>query len=314
VLFRSVAKDADPLVAELRRRDIPYVVKGLNRLFDSPEITAVVGVFRYMAGLVEAPDLRVLWQDANLLPANGDWAAALAVLDEGRDFDRGERWGVYNIQRLYLEFLAALGVREETVPGDPVRRELVFYQLGKFSQAISDFEAIYFNTEPAQKYESFANWLEYQAPDYYAESDADVGYATPDAVTLTTVHQAKGMQWPAVFIPCLRKNRFPSKRHGGLGLFHVIPEAAIADADRYRGTVEDETRLFYVAVTRAEKYLFVSFSPGPNKLYKKRSDFFDHCASQQWFSTRDTGVPADAPRLEPQARRETPEVTLSLSE
>jgi DNA helicase-2/ATP-dependent DNA helicase PcrA len=314
VLFRSVAKDADPLVAEMRRREIPYVVKGLNRLFDSPEIAAVVGVFRYMAGLVEAPDLRVLWQDANLLPGNGDWAGALTVLEEGRDFDRGERWGVYNIQRLYLDFLAALGVREETVPGDPVRRELVFYQLGKFSQAISDFEAIYFNTDPARKYEAFANWLEYQAPDYYAESDADVGYATPDAVTLTTVHQAKGMQWPAVFMPCLRKNRFPSKRQGGLSLFHVIPEAAIADPDRYRGTDEDETRLFYVAVTRAQKYLFVSFSPGSNQLYRKRSIFFDHCASQQWFSTRDTGVPADARQLQPRARHETPNVTLSFSE
>jgi DNA helicase II / ATP-dependent DNA helicase PcrA len=314
VLFRSVAKDADPLVAEMRRREIPYVVKGLNRLFDSAEIIAVVGVFRYMAGRVDAPELRVLWQVANLLPENGDWAAALAVLDDGRDFDRGERWGVYNIQRLYLEFLEALGVREETVPGDPVRRELVFYQLGKFSQAISDFEAIYFNTDPARKYEAFADWLEYQAPGYYADSDADVGYATPDAVTLTTVHQAKGMQWPAVFIPCLRKNRFPSKRQGGLSLFHVIPEAAIADPDRYRGTVEDETRLFYVAVTRAQKYLFVSFSPGSNQLYTRRSAFFDHCASQQWFSTRDMGVPADAPQLQPRARHETPNVTLSFSE
>jgi DNA helicase-2/ATP-dependent DNA helicase PcrA len=314
VLFRSVARDADPLVAELRRREIPYVVKGLNRLFDSPEITAVVGVFRYMAGLVEPPDLRVLWQDANLLPGNGDWSAALAVLEDGRDFDRGERWGVYNIQRLYLEFLEALGVREDTVPGDPVRRELVFYQLGKFSQAISDFEAIYFNTDPARKYEAFSDWLEHQAPGYYAESDADVGYAMPDAVTLTTVHQAKGMQWPTVFIPCLRKNRFPSKRQGGLSLFHIIPEAAVADPDRYRGTVEDETRLFYVAVTRAQKYLFVSFSPGSNQLYRKRSVFFDHCASQQWFSTRDTGVPADAPRLEPRARHETPNVALSFSE
>jgi DNA helicase-2/ATP-dependent DNA helicase PcrA len=314
VLFRSVAKDADSLVAEMRRREIPYFVKGLNRLFDSPEITAVVGVFRYMAGLVEASDLRDLWQDANLLPGNGDWSAALAVLEDGRDFDRGERWGVYNIQRLYLEFLEALGVREDTVPGDPVRRELVFYQLGKFSQAISDFEAIYFNTDPARKYEAFADWLEHQAPGYYAESDADVGYAMPDAVTLTTVHQAKGMQWPTVFIPCLRKNRFPSKRQGGLSLFHIIPEAAVADPDRYRGTVEDETRLFYVAVTRAQKYLFVSFSPGSNQLYRKRSVFFDHCASQQWFSTRDTGVPADAPRLEPRARHETPNVALSFSE
>jgi DNA helicase-2/ATP-dependent DNA helicase PcrA len=314
VLFRSVSKDAEPLVAELRRRSIPYVVKGLNCLFDSTEITAVVGVFGYMAGRIGAADLRTLWRDADLVPAQGDWAAALVVLDEGRNFGRGARWGVYNIQRLYLEFLEALGLREETVPGDPVRRELVFYQLGKFSQVISDFEGIYFNTEPEQKYDSFAGWLEHQAPDYYAESDADVGYAMPDAVTLATVHQAKGMQWPAVFLPCLRKNRFPSKRQGGLGLFHVIPDAAIADADRYRGTVEDETRLFYVAVTRAQKFLFVSFSPGPNQLYKRRSEFFDHCATQPWFSTRDTGVPPGAPRLEPQARRETPNVTLSFSE
>jgi DNA helicase-2/ATP-dependent DNA helicase PcrA len=315
VLFRSVANDAGPLVEEMRRRDIPYVVKGLNRLFDSPEIQAVVGVFQYMAGLLNVTDLRQLWDDANLLPDGAPWDEALAVLDEGRDFDRGERWGVYNIQRLYLEFLEALGLREETVPGAPVRRELVFYQLGKFSQAISDFETIYFNTEPRQKYESFASWLQYQAPGYYAESDADVGYATPDAVTLTTVHQAKGMQWPAVFIPCLRHNRFPAMSGmRGLNLFHVIPAEAIRDPDRYKGGIEDETRLFYVAVTRSQKYLFVSFSPGPNKFYKKRSAFFDHCATQQWFSTRDRGVPESAPRLEPKARHETPNVTLSFSE
>ena len=314
VLFRSVAHDAGPLVDELRRREIPYIVRGLNRLFDSPEIQAVVGVFRYMASLIDGSTLHQLWESAELLPAGGGWPAAMGVLDEGRDLTRGKRWGVYNIQRLYLEFLAALGVREETVPGDPVRAELVFYQLGKFSQAISDFEQIYFNTDPAQKYDAFAAWLEHQAPDYYAESDADVGYATPDAVVLATVHQAKGMQWPVVFLPCLRRNRFPSKRQGGLGLFHVIPDSAIADPDRYRGTEEDETRLFYVAVTRAQKYLHVSFSPGDNRLYASRSVFFDHCTRQQWFSTRDPGVPADARRLEPRARHETPNVTLSFSE
>jgi DNA helicase-2/ATP-dependent DNA helicase PcrA len=314
VLYRSVANDAGPLVQELRRRDIPYFVKGLNRLFDSPEIQAVVGIFRYMAGLASTADVRQLWDDANLIPTRGSWESAVAILDEGADFDRGERWGVYNIQRLYLEFLEALGLREETVPGDPVRRELVFYQLGKFSQAISDFEQIYFNSEPRRKYETFASWLEYQAPGYYAESDADVGYAVPDAVTLTTVHQAKGAQWPAVFLPCLRANRFPAKRQGGLGLFHVIPDTAIGDSDRYRGTLDDETRLFYVAVTRAQKYLMISFSPGASNLYRKRSTFFDHCAAQQWFSTRDLGVPVDAVRLEPRARHETPNVTLSFSE
>ena len=314
VLMRSVARDADPIVTELRRRGIPFVVKGLNRLFDSTEITAVVGLFRYVTKAIDAAELRSLWATANLVPDHANWAAALAVLDVGRDFDRGERWGIYNIQRLYLDFLAALGVREETVPGEPTRRELVLYQLGKFSQAISDFEQIHFNSEPRQKYDAFVSWLQYQAPDYYEESDADVGYAQPDAVTISTVHQAKGMQWPAVFVPCLRANRFPSKRQGGLGLFHVIPAEAVPDADRYRGTVADETRLFYVAVTRAEKYLFTTFSPGESQLYRRPSELFLHCTAQQWVSTRDHGVPSTALRLDPRPRRETPNVTLSFSE
>ena len=312
VLFRSVAKDADELVAEMHRRGIPYVVKGLNRLFDSAEIRAVVGIFRMMVGELSEPDLHSLWSAAHLIPDPVCWGDAIAVLEKGRDFGRGDRWGVYNIQRVYLDFLEALQLREETVPGKEGRGELVFYQLGKFSQVISDFEQIYFNTSPQEKYSSFVKWLEHQAPDYYAESDADVGYASPDAVTLSTVHQAKGMQWPAVFVPCMRRNRFPSKRQGGLSVFHIVPDTAVADADRYRGTVEDETRLFYVAVTRAQKYLAVTFSPGPNQLYRRRSELFDHCADQTWVSTKPSSTLP--PRIEPRARHEVPDVTFSFSE
>ena len=110
-----------------------------------------------------------------------------------RDFaPRKSGHSVYNIQRLYLDFLQALDMREDTLPGDATRGELVFYQLGKFSQVISDYEQIHFTTEPKAKYEGFAKWLEHQAPGYYADADGDVGYATPDAVTIATVHQAKG--------------------------------------------------------------------------------------------------------------------------
>lgn len=313
VLYRSVAKDADPLVAELKRRGIPYLVKGLNRLFDSDEIQAVAGIFRYVVGHLDAGALHDLWERANLLPNPGTWTTALAVLDGGSDFGRGKRWGTYNIQRLYLDFLEALGLREETVPGADGRGELVFYQLGKFSQVISDFEQVYFASDPQAKYEAFANWLTFQAPDYYAESDSDVGYASPDAVTLSTVHQAKGMQWPAVFIPCLRRNRFPSRRWGGLSLFHVIPQEAVPDADRYRGTREDETRLFYVAVTRAQKYLYLTHSPGEGKQFKARSAFFDHCTGNSWVSTRPTtSAPVD--KVDPTPRHAVPQVTLSFSE
>ncbi len=313
VLFRSVAKDSEPVVAELRRRGIPYIVKGLNRLFDSPEIQAVVGIFQFMVNEIDAAALRALWDGAALIPARADWAKALRVLEAGRDFAAHKRHAVYNIQRLYLDFLEALELREDALPGDANRGELVFYQLGKFSQVISDYEQVHFTTEPKAKYEGFAKWLEHQAPGYYADADADVGYATPDAVTIATVHQAKGLQWPAVFLPAMRKNRFPSRVMGGVTLRHVIPDNAIEDPARYRGTVEDETRLLYVAVTRAQKYLYVTFAPvADNQQQRARSDFFNHIAAQQWVST--ATAPITQPRLPPQPVHATPQVTLSFSE
>jgi DNA helicase-2/ATP-dependent DNA helicase PcrA len=313
LLFRSVANDSGPVVEELRRRGIPFVVKGLNQLFDSPEIQAVLGIFRFIVRDIDAGYLNTLWQNASLVPTGANWDKALKVLETGRDFDAGKRHSVYNIQRLYLEFLEALDMREDRLPGDATRRELVFYQLGKFSQVISDYEQIHFTTGPKAKYEGFAKWLEHQAPSYYADADADVGYATPDAVTIATVHQAKGLQWPAVFIPAMRKNRFPSRVMGGVSLRHVIPDQAIDDPARYRGTVEDETRLLYVAVTRAQKYLYATFAPiADNQQQRTRSEFFDHIASQQWVSTTTHSIKGE--RLPPQPLQEIPQVTLSFSE
>lgn len=314
VLFRSVAGDAGPLVAAMGRRGIPYIVKGLTKLFEAPEIQAVVSLFRYMVGATDRDDVLRAWSDAHLLPAGSSMDRAFAVLDAGADFNRGEAWSTYNIQRLYLDVLEALGIREDTIPGDAVRAELVFYQLGKFSQAISDFEAIHFSSAPKDKYQTFVGWLENQAPDYYADADADVGYATPDAVTISTVHQAKGRQWPAVFVPCLRANRFPAKRHGGVGLFHIIPAESVPSPDRYRGTKEDERRLFYVAVTRAQKYLYLTTSPGPNQLYRKASEFYGEATTVSHVSTADAGVAPGVARLTPHPRQETPQVTLSFSE
>ena len=314
VLFRSVSRDAGPLVEEMKRREIPYVIKGLTRLFDAPEVQACVTCFQYVMQEVTAENVTSAWLGADLGLTRADLVRGLPVLDEARVWRPGERWGTYNIQRTYLRFLEELRIREETVPSadGTVRGELVFYNLGKFSQANSDFEQIYFQSDPQRKYEAFSKWLIHQAPAYYAESDADVGYAVPDAVTIATVHQAKGMQWPAVFIPALRKNRFPGRRQGGMNVFHVIPAAAVPDADRYRGTEADEIRLFYVAVTRAQKYLAVSYSPGGSQMYRARSPFFDFVTRNPYVLTAE--VPPRSSRLEPKARHEIPDVTLSFSD
>jgi DNA helicase-2/ATP-dependent DNA helicase PcrA len=313
VLFRSV-KDADDLVHELKVRDIPFIIKGLARLFDADEIRACVGIFRYMMGEISAADLRALWDDAHLIPDPSKWRAALDVVDAGADFDASPRWGIYNIQRLFLRVLEALDLREDTIPGGARRAELVMYQLGKFSQVISDFEAIYFASKPSSKYEAFLGFLTYQAPGVYEESDDDAGYVAPDAVVISTVHRSKGLQWPAVFIPFMRANRFPIKSPGGTQTIpHMVPEEAVPNGARYKVNRSDETRLFYVAVTRAQKYLCVTYAPGQSKLYKKASDFYLHCTASPWMSTTDEGLPAVS-RLASTPKQETPNIAISFSE
>lgn len=66
-------------------------------------------------------------------------------------------------------------------------------------------------------------------------------------------------------------------------------------------------------MTRAQKYLYATYAPQPdNQQQRKRSEFFDHLASQQWVST--IATPVAGPRLEPQPRHDLPNVTLSFSE
>lgn len=315
VLLRSVARSAQPIVEALKRVGIPHIVGGLNNLFEAPEITATAMLFEYIAGAVPATEVVDAWLAANVGVTKTVLKNAIGVLDDAKDFSKGERWGSYNIQRTFLSFLEAIDFREETVPpastGAP-RGEVVLYNLGKFSQLISDFEQINFQSDPARKYESFVWWLRRDAPDFYEEGGADAGYAIPDAVQILTVHRAKGLQWPAVFVPALQKNRFPSRRQGGRSVWHVLPRTAVAKPERYDGGEADETRLFYVAATRSQKYVYFTYAPGDSKQYRQPSPLFTAVTSYPPVLTKP--VAREHPRLAPLPLHETPDVTLTFSE
>lgn len=74
---------------------------------------------------------------------------------------------------------------------------------------------------------------------------------TAEGVLVTTVHQAKGLEWPVVIVPTLNKNRFPLRNDTHSTSF---PGSI---AVRYGTSEEDEWRLFYVACTRARERLFL---------------------------------------------------------
>jgi len=324
ILLRSVRNDARPIVHALDEAGIPYIVGGMDGLFDTPEIHAIAAVFAYLSDFGPPGVISPSESDIRDALVYGGFGLTRDQIDAGIAFlnERKSRIGIemaaeLYLQRLYLDFLAVLGVREESIDSDTTSSrtgEVVYYNLGKFSNVISDFEQIYFHSNPAELYTQFASYLYYQAPDYYPEGWEENGMGRPDAVQIMTVHKAKGMQWPAVFVPCLRHNRFPSRRAGGRSIWHVIPDTAVANVDRYKGTEEDERRLFYVAITRAERYLFGTWSPiETNQQQRRRSQFHRDLTDNEYVLTRDPGRPIPAAEI-PRPRQEDLMLALTFSE
>jgi DNA helicase-2/ATP-dependent DNA helicase PcrA len=110
------------------------------------------------------------------------------------------------------------------------------------------------------------------------EAGDNQAQAGSDAIQLMTVHSAKGLEFDAVFITGLEEGLFPH-------------ENAQSDADG----LEEERRLMYVAITRARKRLYLSFSDtrmlhGQTR-YHIKSRFFDELpeSALKWLTPRTTG-------------------------
>lgn len=87
--------------------------------------------------------------------------------------------------------------------------------------------------------------LEKLLTDAALASDQDSLEKPTDAVKLMTVHAAKGLEFPYVFVTGLEQNLFP---HQGFG------------EKLSKENQEEERRLFYVAITRAKKKLYLSYA------------------------------------------------------
>ena len=315
VLLRSVRRDGQAVMDALQNAGVPYVITGMDNLFQKPESEAARQLFYFLAEEIDQTALRSAWvvADLGIDPAALD--AAIAAAEKARvDMKRADvgQFKVYNLQRQFMAFIENVGLREERVPEK--RGEVVFYNLGKFSQAISDFESIHFHSSPVEKYKSFAGFLRHHAEHAYPEGWQDNAFASPDAVRIMTIHQAKGLQWPVVFVPQLVRNRFPSKSSGGRTAWHLIPADAFDNAARYRGGIDDERRLFYVAVSRAQKFLHMTWAPTDgNRNAQAPSDFFNDVLASRYVKRRQQDY-STRTRLPPQPKASVANVTLSFSD
>ena len=189
-----------------------------------------------------------------------------------------ERWkdevtgptGRANLVLEYYGLLQALGVEEWDFADPAITTRLGV--LARCSQILADYESVKRRARidpdnPGEliggqdRGEWHYRWLAIFVQNYAqgAYEDFDGGDLLDlDAVEVTTVHQAKGLEWPIVFVPSLIDSRFPSNRVGQARAPWFVP-GNLFEEERYNGTENDERRLFYVAMTRARDQLCLSY-------------------------------------------------------
>ncbi len=249
VLYRAHYQALE-LQIELTRRGIPYEIRSGTRFFEQRHVKDVLAFLR----IVVNPKDELSWKRAlKLFPRVGErsaaavWEAiggrpdpleAFRALDaKSVDLGRGSESALRPFRSL-LSRLDSPALR--STPAEAIRTvvEDVYkdFARAKFPNGNARLDDLEQFAQFAQTYDSLPAFLEdVTLFNELSGEDVIAGEPDDDRVVLSSIHQAKGLEWSRVIVMGLSEGRFPNYR-------------SIATDEG----LEEERRLFYVAVTRAK--------------------------------------------------------------
>ena len=321
VLMRSTRtkeQDGSPrhaaFTAALTAAGIPYSLESGGGAFDRPQVAVLRDTFALLRN--ESPNRNTARQhfDEKVLPAypDADFNALTRVFTEwGRLLHPAAGAGNARLypQRLVYDLLAAF--RPQRSGFD----DTVWRDLGRFSRMILDVETVYPHIGADYDFGSMLNFLQNPAERGYDVSTDDL-LQRPDAVTVSTVHKAKGLEFPVVFVVDAQQGRFPRNAGSFSGW---LPGAVMAPAlarGAYHSTRDEESRLFYTAVTRAERYLYVTSAEWlpKGKRSSAQSPYASRLAEHPAALDAPDGLPAGLERAAPRQRSDDAAYPTNFSE
>jgi DNA helicase-2/ATP-dependent DNA helicase PcrA len=256
VLYRTNAQSR-ALEEVFVHHGLPYRIVGGVRFYDRKEIKDIVAYLR----LIYQPEDSVSFDRIVNIPARGigpkslasfkDWAAqsrynlqtALERVAEAPGLTAKASNGLTDLANILSSFRAQLEIIPPSTLVDALIRRLDYLHF--LQDGTVQGEA---RVENVRELLSVANQYQDLGLDGFLEeialvSDIDSADFSNNAVTLMTLHAAKGLEFPAVFITGLEESIFPHSR-------------SLYDA----GEMEEERRLMYVGMTRAKEELYLTYA------------------------------------------------------
>lgn len=286
ILYRTNSQSR-AIEEALRRMNVKYKVVGGLSFYQRKEIKDVLAYLRYTLNVNDEASFRRIINlpkrgigdttvDKIVVAANDHAISIWEVLQNANTFIGGRAASaiedfVAMISRFQLEVQRkdAYDAAFEIAKGSGLLREL--YE-DKTVEGLSRYENVQellnaikeYVEDPEREDKNLAAFLQEVSLITGQDEDKD---KDPDKVTLMTIHMAKGLEFKYVYIVGLEEDLFPSQM--------MLSS---------RADLEEERRLFYVAITRAEKKLFLSYA-----LTRYRYGRLKNCEPSRFLDDIDQG-------------------------
>lgn len=252
VLFRSSAH-SQTLEFELMKRDLPYEYRGGQKFFERAHIKDIICFLR----IRQNPKDEVAWlRVLQLQPGIGITSAAVFARQVGqcgtwaevKNHESAYQWKgkAKDGWKVFVTLMDDLGDATEW-PSVVIRRvaassykRYLEQEYPNWRDRLEDLEQLALFAEAYQDTNAFL--ADIALYDDIVSSRKEGIVNDRERLVLSTIHQAKGLEWNAVFVIHLAEQSFPSRR-----------------AQTEEGGMEEERRLFYVAVTRARHHLYLVY-------------------------------------------------------
>ena len=245
VLYRSHSHSLE-LQMELARSKIDYRILSGPRFTESAHVKDVLAFLRIV---MNSKDKSAWIRAAKLFYGIGDKTAskiadyAYSCSEEGVDpFEELSKLNLPGDFRNFIEILRALRGMEK--PAEMIEKVLSDFYSEYLERTYPDFRERQLDVERlieiASRYRSVEQFL----TDLSVAENVEIqrmGSQENGKITLTTVHQAKGLEWKVVFLISVNPGDFPN--------YLAVLE----------GNIDEEERIFYVAITRAKEQLYISY-------------------------------------------------------
>jgi len=281
---------AEPFVRALARLGIPYQFLGPGQLFRQPEIKDLIAYLKVLYNFEDSVAMyRVLTMDwVGIEPRD-----VAGIINDSRKFGNSvfetcEASADENVKKLVAMIHRHLGLIKKETAGQilyyflqdtGLLQQLTVYKTMKEEKTANNI-AKFFNKlkthetehEDASVY-AVVDWIDMAMNLGESPLATDTDWTENNAVNILTIHSAKGLEFPVVFLVNLVSARFPTiERKEQIPIPDALVKEILPSGDFH---LEEERRLFYVGMTRARDLLYFSAAKyyGEGKREKKLSPF-----------------------------------------